>query len=547
MDVSGARAFAALFVVVAGLIHCPAQTFDLVYSATAGVTAPDGGQLGLSFSEKTALSSGRIYCVALGTELIGELTKQHLLLFEGAETGQLASDLHDFSTATNGWIGAGTSLGVAPNGDLLGFQSDPTNAAAATLYRIGATNGQVTLEGQPGPDGCHAWSKGSDGVMYGYGGFGSQGFAVFGIYPDGSGYKRLGAFLRSTNQFSKALAADGDDCLYATGPESVFRLARNGSSGRILHRFPAFQGDAQSPESLTWGGDGFVYGTASKGGVAGLGAIFRVRTDGSDYAVLHAFKNATNEGATPYSPLAMGSDGFLYGTSVVQQPRSAVGGFLFRINRNGDLFRAFGNQLPLQVAQPGANLIQGSDAGFYYSGLSGIARFSLTNRIAVKPPPTAVATNGLRFQYILPAGTFLNPPPLPPLAISAERLPDGVQFDAGAGTLSGLLPTPGRYEVLVTAVDPTTDLRSASVTVHIVVLPPQGSMMLEVVPGFDEKPIVRAIGVPGERYGLEYAPTLGGPWNIVKMGTADAAGVVEVPDAFGPATDVRFYRTIWAP
>ena len=49
--------------------------------------------------------------------------------------------------------------------------------------------------------------------------------------------------------------------------------------------------DGDKPSGLISPGDGFLYGTASQGGANGDGTVFKVRTDGTAFTVLHTFSD----------------------------------------------------------------------------------------------------------------------------------------------------------------------------------------------------------------------------------------------------------------
>jgi hypothetical protein len=66
---------------------------------------------------------------------------------------------------------------------------------------------------------------------------------------------------------------------------------------------------------LVQGSDGAFYGTAEAGGAFRYGAVFRVAFDGLAWrrSVVHNFDG--NDGARPWSGLALGPGGTLYGTT----------------------------------------------------------------------------------------------------------------------------------------------------------------------------------------------------------------------------------------
>jgi uncharacterized repeat protein (TIGR03803 family) len=168
--------------------------------------------------------------------------------------------------------------------------------------------------------------QGADGTLYGateYGGEGGIG-AIFRIQPDGSGYLTLLS------------------CQFA------------GGDGRL----------AYAP--MIRGSDGMLYGTCSYGGNYGLGALFRVGTNGSNYAVIHHFAPGA-DGANPYSPLVEANDGRLYGTTVYNDGIPNGSGLIFSLNRDGSDYRVlyrFGS-VPSDGASPWTGLIEASDGRLY--------------------------------------------------------------------------------------------------------------------------------------------------------------------------------------
>ena len=63
------------------------------------------------------------------------------------------------------------------------------------------------------------------------------------------------------------------------------------------------------------GKDGNLYGTASVGGTGFGGTIFKVKPDGTEFAVLKNFNTNSITGGYLYAPLIGGPDGTLYGTA----------------------------------------------------------------------------------------------------------------------------------------------------------------------------------------------------------------------------------------
>jgi uncharacterized repeat protein (TIGR03803 family) len=61
---------------------------------------------------------------------------------------------------------------------------------------------------------------------------------------------------------------------------------RENATGVVLENLSGRSGTWPAAE-LMQGTDGALYGTASSGGLEGVGTIFRLNTDGSGFTVLH--------------------------------------------------------------------------------------------------------------------------------------------------------------------------------------------------------------------------------------------------------------------
>ena len=114
-------------------------------------------------------------------------------------------------------------------------------------------------------------------------------------------------------------------CLAALAPP--FDRSAAGSPASTFTLLHAFSPSAQGPiGALVLDGLGNAYGTATLGGALGKGAVFKIKTDGSGFVLLHSFAGGTADGETPNAGLLLDASGFLYGTTVkggsVQQPRN---------------------------------------------------------------------------------------------------------------------------------------------------------------------------------------------------------------------------------
>jgi uncharacterized repeat protein (TIGR03803 family) len=96
-----------------------------------------------------------------------------------------------------------------------------------------------------------------------------------------------------------------------TGAGTIYKLNINTSDFQVLHVFTSGSQDGGKPTSLSLHGD-TLYGTTWGGGNASLGVLFKIRTNGNDYAVLKHFEYA--DGGHPQTRLVFDGDR-CYGTT----------------------------------------------------------------------------------------------------------------------------------------------------------------------------------------------------------------------------------------
>ena len=111
-----------------------------------------------------------------------------------------------------------------------------------------------------------------------------------------------------------------------TASERCFKIDAAGNE-TVLHGFGGADG-ANVLGAVVRDAKGNFYGTTEFGGDFGNGTVFRIDTSGQ-LTVLHSFAD-TPDGLNPYTGLAWGPDGYLYGTTELG---GAFGqGTLFKIN-----------------------------------------------------------------------------------------------------------------------------------------------------------------------------------------------------------------------
>jgi uncharacterized repeat protein (TIGR03803 family) len=117
--------------------------------------------------------------------------------------------------------------------------------------------------------------------------------------------------------------------------------------------------------ALVQGPDAGLYGTAAGGGPNGWGGVFRTDTNGV-LTTLANF-NGRGNGGTPASPLILGADGALYGTTDFTGPGGD--GTAFRVTTNGSLTTLAGFNLT-DGLEPN-QLLQAADGNLYGTTLEG--------------------------------------------------------------------------------------------------------------------------------------------------------------------------------
>jgi uncharacterized repeat protein (TIGR03803 family) len=276
---------------------------------------------------------------------------------------------------------AGLSRGT--DGSLYGMTQFGGNRDFGTVFELSeaATKHRVLHHFANGGDGAAPYSpllEASDGSFFGTswdGGSTNLG-AVFRISRDGSGYRVVHSFGAGVDGRSPygALFQASDGAIYGTtvagGPArlgTVFRLSQDALGYRVLYNFTNVLDDATQPYGgVIEGTDGALYGTATYGGTANQGAVFKLNKDGTGYRVLYRFAGGT-DGRNPYVTMARGTDGALYGTTTYGG--TADFGTVFRLNPDGSAYRILhqftGTAKDNDGNYPFAGLIEGGDGGLY--------------------------------------------------------------------------------------------------------------------------------------------------------------------------------------
>ena len=167
---------------------------------------------------------------------------------------------------------------------------------------------------------------------------------IFRIKKDGADFTLLHTFASGRGDGATpngSLLMDGDSFYGMTSAGGqrnngvIFRMSKDGASYSILHDFTNGLDDGSDPcGSLITDGTA-LYGTTSGGGNGDNGVIFRINKDGTGHRILHRFAGSGNDGVHPQSALTLvGST--LYGVTIGGGQNQA--GVLFQINTSGTGF-----------------------------------------------------------------------------------------------------------------------------------------------------------------------------------------------------------------
>jgi uncharacterized repeat protein (TIGR03803 family) len=134
-------------------------------------------------------------------------------------------------------------------------------------------------------------------------------------------------------------------------------------AGVVLTTVCSFQGESfgNAADSLVQGSDGNLYGTSEIGGMYSGGFVFRVSPNGT-LTNIYSFTEGS-DGGDPEAGLALGGDGFFYGTA--SDNGSADSGTVFQISTNGALTTLYTFTGGSDGAQCSGLLVQGGDGNFY--------------------------------------------------------------------------------------------------------------------------------------------------------------------------------------
>jgi uncharacterized repeat protein (TIGR03803 family) len=289
-------------------------------------------------------SDGKLY----GTTSIGGLAGNGIVFSMNAD-GTNYTKLHEF-TDNEGYEPSGKLL-EASDGKLYGACKYGGAFGVGCLYRMNK-NGTAfdtlysfyTFEGYSPVGGL---IEDNTGALYGTTFYGMGSGSIFKINKNGTNYTTLKVFSNSPdlaypyNGLTRAGNYLYGTCGYggAENKGGVFRIRTNGTGYQVLHEFAtATVGELPVATPLI-ASDGKLYGTTAFGGI-GDGIVYRIDTTGTNYTLLHTF-NYTVDGSSPWGGIIQASDGLLYGTTInsgISSTPYLGGGTLYKLNLDGSGF-----------------------------------------------------------------------------------------------------------------------------------------------------------------------------------------------------------------
>jgi uncharacterized repeat protein (TIGR03803 family) len=133
---------------------------------------------------------------------------------------------------------------------------------------------------------------------------------------------------------SNRLMVGSDGLFYGAASEGgaankggIYRISSGGEYTE-LHEFTDSTDGFLVLDDLTEGNDGYLYGCAFQSS-NNLGSLFRLAKDGSSFAVLHRFTGGTTDGANPATPLLETQSGVFHGFTASAGANNA--GVAFRL------------------------------------------------------------------------------------------------------------------------------------------------------------------------------------------------------------------------
>lgn len=276
-----------------------------------------------------------------GTTIIGGLYNDGII-FKIKPDGTNYTKIFDFNDTVSGNKAYGTLIsdGIYLYGTTKG---DEGLSNLGSVFRIKPDGTDFsTLHSFDGPNGNTPWSGlylindylygmtnygGTDGTIYKLKTDGTNFEILFNFSETISGRSPYGELIYDGTYFYGTTAQGG---LYYNG--TVFKILTDGTGYEKLVDFSSAPNGNFPYGSLISDGT-YLYGTTGTGGSYDLGSVFKVKTDGTDYQVIHSFSGI--DGQLPHDNLVF-LGGFMYGLTMLGGTNNL--GTIFRLNPDGSNF-----------------------------------------------------------------------------------------------------------------------------------------------------------------------------------------------------------------
>jgi uncharacterized repeat protein (TIGR03803 family) len=406
----------------------------------------------------------------------------------------------------------------------------------------------------------------SDGALYGTAmNGGTNGFGSLFKFTTNGTLATLYSFTGGSDQANpnSTLVQDGSGLLYGTTASqttnqdgTVFETTTAGSLTTLAF-FDSTNG--QSPNGVTFGADGNLYGVCNQGGEFNTGTFFEVNPTNGALGMLNSC-DAVTTGNSPAAGLLLGKDGSFYGTAALSET-------LFQIDSTGQVLNVYLFPGGSGGFAPEGQLVQAGNGAIYGTTGDGGATgdgtvFEFTNGVITNLYSFGAVTN---FD-----GSFLDGThPLAGLAFGPDGNLYGVTFEGGYNnngtvfkiTTNGVLTTIAWLDgadgsapaaALALGADGnfygTTQYggtNNAGVIFQLAVVP-AGPPRIQSVSASGGQINLSWNVTPGQSYQVQYTGDLDdGTWQNLGLPAFAAASMINVTDAVNQTQ--RFYRLILLP
>lgn len=224
----------------------------------------------------------------------------------------------------------------------------------------------------------------ANGLLYGttnIGGVNNSGY-VYSLNTDGTGFTILYNFIGGSYNFPCGSLLYNNGVLYGmtsqgdgvtTSGGTIYKLNIDGSGYSILHSFTNNNPtDGNNPQSSLVISGNILYGMTRKGGavyadiLGGEGTIFKINTDGSNFALLHSFDLGEEN---PYGSLLLDGN-FLYGMTATYGSNNNAGK-IFKINKDGTGYTILHTFNYTNGSKPNGTLVLGGNTLYGMTALGG--------------------------------------------------------------------------------------------------------------------------------------------------------------------------------